>query len=133
MNLRNIAEEFKDYVKAMDKQIYGLYKNPTKKELEDFMKEEGVKNVRYILNLYGKDDVVYVFNYKLLHYEVANHIGIPYKDRYHAPVWGDFGFGDSELIGLKMELHPMIVKEIKKMGKFFNRPYYEQYFSNVPK
>jgi hypothetical protein len=81
----------------------------------------------------NEEPKLYVFNSELLHYEVASKYGIPYKDRIHAPIWGDYAFGISE-IGSdgKLKLEEKILKEIKMMGKKgFNTAFLNKYFSNV--
>ena len=63
-----LNEVFVDYAQSpysRDKSIYGIYKNPTSKELKNLIKEEKPISFRVVLDNKKKD--VYVFNSALLH------------------------------------------------------------------
>ena len=76
MNLKKfvkINEEFYDWKKKYynrGEKLYGIYKNPTDKDIEEIIKEEKPKKVRILLNFKRKN--IYLFNDEILHSEAIN-------------------------------------------------------------
>ena len=135
MNIRDLAEEWVDYAKQAQTGVtYGIHRNPTSKDYADMRRENGTKRVRYIVSLYSpeSDLNLYVFDANLLHYEAAKKLGIPYKSRVHLPIWGDYGFGESDIVNNKLTLTPGILVEISRMGRNFPVDFLRTYFLNVP-
>ena len=61
----NLDEVFLDYGTTRSKEKYGIWKNPTRKDFEDMIKD-GVKyGIRFIVDLTNKDS--YIFSDELLH------------------------------------------------------------------
>ena len=133
MKLRNLVEEWVDYVKQAQTGItYSIHKNPSSKDFLQMKQENNTTRVRYIVSLYSEDLNLYVFDANVLHYEAARKLGIPYKSRVHLPVWGDYAFGESDVIGGKLNLTQGILIEISRMGRNFPVEFLKTYFLNVP-
>lgn len=135
MKIRNLAEEFaNEYIVIKIKEEtfhFPIHKNPTSDDYREMKKENGTQRFRYIVKIYG-EPVLYVFDSRALHFQAAEVLKIGYKHRIHLPVWGDYAFGESELINNKLELNTGIVKELKRMGKNIPYGFLEQYFINAP-
>lgn len=127
-----LVEEWKDQIKSRTGDAHNIYKNPSMKDFMDLKKSENASEFRYIVNVFGKKEELFMFNANLLHYEAAKHLNIPYKSRVHVPIWGDYGFGSSYLSDGKMMLDSSVKMEIKKMGeKNFNISFLRKFFKNI--
>ena len=65
-----LNEEFVDYTKNHRMKDYGVWKNPSRKELSQLVKEHNSKELRFFVDLKTKD--VYVFDENLLHSAAIN-------------------------------------------------------------
>lgn len=133
MKIRPLFEEWQDYVKVENGETFPIYVNPSSKDYVAMRKENNTERVRYILRIYG-DPVLYVFDYRALHFQAAEVLGIQYKHRVHLPVWGDYAFGESKIEGNEISLTGGIMAELGRMGRK-NIPYefLNTYFNNAPK
>lgn len=74
MKLRELVEEFVDFIESEhERKHFAVYKNPTRKELQEI----GNYFARFIVDFINKD--VYAFHSNLLHTYVANHFGFEYN------------------------------------------------------
>ena len=123
MTFQNLLnEEFVDYKKPSydQKHAYGIWKNPTRKELEKLQKEE--HPLGYLFLADEENNNVYVFNFKLRHDEVKNKLkslGVNTTKLYHGFANGKLEVSKPLLYGKNRdEKQKEMIKLIEKKTPF---------------
>ena len=94
----SILEEFKDYVLKDNGKSGAIFKNPSRKEISELVKNEGARGFRLILD--KKKGDVYVFDQELLHHKAYSKIANGKSDpnRYYE----GFANKDLSLVGYRV-------------------------------